>query len=86
MKHLVLLAFLCLSTACSSDNGQVLRDPMFDEHAKVRSAALLELDKSSEVVDVAFLGDSHFEFMTTANFPFSAINLGIRGDTVFAIS
>ncbi|EAR11167.1 GDSL-type esterase/lipase family protein [Reinekea blandensis] len=74
-----------LMTSCESSDSMVLRDPMFDEHAEKRMPLLLANDRQSEDVDLVLLGDSHFEFMDIEQLPVPAINLGIRGDTVYAI-
>lgn len=87
MKNILrVLITVMIVSGCNSDNSTVLRDPMFDDHASQRSALLSEKDQQSSKVEVAFLGDSHFEFMDTDSYPFRSINLGIRGDTVYAIT
>ena len=79
------LVSMVLMTSCESSDSTVLRDPMFDEHAEERMSLLLENDRQAQDVALVLLGDSHFEFMDIESLPVSAINLGIRGDTVYAI-
>lgn len=74
-----------LMASCESSSSTTLRDPMFEEHAQQRMPTLIQADQQATDIRIALLGDSHFEFMDVDLLPVKAINLGIRGDTVYAI-
>lgn len=80
----IIFALLILAPGCDRSGDDLLRDPMFEEYASIKHSELLATDRNLNTVDIVMLGDSHFEFMNMNFTPYTAINFGIRGDTVKA--
>lgn len=84
-RTVVCLLFTLVGVSCADPKANTLRDPMFDAHAEERGKALVSKGQADESVEWVWLGDSHFEFLPDDFLSVASVNLGIRGDTVYAV-